>query len=130
MASRVMTIIQIALTISLTVGLVLSASSWALPHSPAGLDSNTHSIITAQHGAEIAKHVHSHGEVDSHHEVDNLSLEIDGHAHNAADHDHNITYLFPHTTSSVPTLGNARWLLASVRLWQGPAFNLDKPPRG
>jgi hypothetical protein len=111
--------IHYALMVSLTLSFVLSSSSHSLSHDPLVL-----AAISAQHEAEKVEHGHSHEEPISPVHI------FHGHVHDVADHDHNGAFLFPPKASNRPTVSNSRWLIAATYTWRGPAFDLDRPPRG
>tara|TARA_R110000868_G_scaffold189300_1_gene432200 strand:- start:4798 stop:5163 length:366 start_codon:yes stop_codon:yes gene_type:complete len=121
MARRLKITIHLVLTVSLTLALVLSSNLHSASHDPVAI-----AAIAAQHVAETGAHGHSHEETDS----ESPSHAFHGHAHDAADHDHNVAFLPPRDASNRLILDSSQWLLALTRTWQGPAFDLDRPPRG
>ena len=111
--------IHFALTVSLTFALALSSNFHSSSHNPLAL-----TAIAAQHEAEKAEHGHSHEESDS------LAHVFYGHAHDATDHDHNVAFLTSREASKHSVVNSLRWRTAGDGTRQGPAFNLDRPPRG
>ncbi len=124
MARRPGRTINAALACSLILALLLSANARTFSHEPVVM-----AVVAALHDEETAGHDHSHAE-PAHAETDGLSHIFYGHVHDAADHDHNPAFLTPHKASGRVPAASARPLIADTRQWQGPAFGLDRPPRG
>ena len=119
MARRTKRLIHLALMVSLTLAFALSSNVPSVSHGALAL-----AITAAQHEAETLGHGHSHEETGS------LVHAFDDHTHDVADHNHNVAFLHPREALNHPIRENARWLMAVTRSWPGPAFNLDRPPRG
>ena len=119
MARRTKRFIHFALMVSLTLAFALSSNLPSVSHDALAL-----AINAAQHDVEKAEHGHSHEETGS------LAHAFDDHTHDAADHNHNVAFLHPREALTHPSMENSRWQMAVTRTWQGPAFNLDRPPRG
>lgn len=111
--------IHFALTALLTFALALSSNFPSSSHNSLAL-----TAIAAQHEAEKAEHGHSHEESDS------LAHVFYGHVHDATDHDHNVAFLTSREASKHSVVNSLRWRTAGDGTRQGPAFNLDRPPRG
>lgn len=110
--------LRVLLTLALAVGMVLSSNSRMVSHNIAEL-----AKIVTEHHTEIADHGHAHEEI-----VDVMHA-YQGHAHDLADHDHNIAYLPPRTSSGKTPPVRSSWFLASYLMPDRGDFDLDRPPR-
>lgn len=110
-----------ALTILLMLVFIVSADSNMVSHDPVAL-----TAIVADHAQENPEHDHLH----ENEEPDSLLHAFYGHAHDAADHDHNPVFLFLNETSGSSLTKPARLLAAETRLRRRTVFDLEKPPRG
>ena len=104
--------------IVLTVGIILSANSRMVSHSFIEV-----AQIIAEHNDEIEEHGHSHEDI-----IDILHA-AHGHAHEIADHDHNIAFL-PTLEKyfAIPPNGK-NWLLMNSFVPDQRIYGLDRPPR-
>jgi hypothetical protein len=109
---------RIVLTVALAVGMVLSANSRSVTHDLTEL-----AKIVAEHHAEIEEHSHTHEDI-----VDVMHA-YHGHAHDVADHDHNIALLPPRASSGMVLSARTNWALASYAMPDRRGFDLDRPPR-
>ncbi len=118
MTRTVTSYLRIALTIALAVGMILSSNSRMAAHDVTEL-----AQIAVNHSDEIDEHGHAHedivGVMDAYH----------GHAHDVADHDHNIAFLQPRTSSGLVLPTRTNWALASYAMPDRSSFDLDRPPR-
>ena len=119
MARRTKRFIHFALMVSLTLAFSLSSNLPSVSHDALAL-----AIDAVQHEAEKAGHDHSHDGTGS------PAHSHDDHTHDAADHNHNVAFLHPREVLNHLSMENSRWPMAVTRTWQGPAFDLDRPPRG
>jgi hypothetical protein len=110
--------LRIVLTVALVVGMMLASNSRMVSHYITEL-----SKIVTDHHAEIADHGHAHEDI-----VDVLDA-YHGHAHDVADHDHNLAFLRPRTASGIVLLTRTNWALASSAMPDRGSFDLDRPPR-
>ncbi|MFT6121241.1 MAG: hypothetical protein ACJAXK_003202 [Yoonia sp.] len=110
--------LRIVLTIALAVGMIASSNSRMVSHDITEL-----AKIVTKHHAEIADHGHAHEDI-----VD-IVHAYHGHAHDVADHDHNIAFLPPRTSSGLVLPKRANWALASYAMPDRRGFDLDRPPR-
>ena len=110
--------LRIVLTIAFAVGIILSSNSRMVSHDITEL-----AKIVTEHHAEIADHGHAHEDI-----IDVMHA-YHGHAHDVADHDHNIAFLQPRTTSGVLLPTRTNWALASYAMPDRRGFDLDRPPR-
>jgi hypothetical protein len=129
MARRPGKTINAALACSLILALLLSANARTFSHEPIVL-----AVVVALHDEETAGHDHAHSETahaeTAHAETDDLSHIFYGHAHDAADHDHNPAFVNPRNTWGRTPADNARLFVMDNRRWHGPTFDWDRPPRG
>jgi hypothetical protein len=106
------------LTIALAVGMVLSANSRMVSHDVTEL-----AKIVAEHDAGIKEHGHAHEDI-----IDQMHA-YHGHAHEIADHDHNIAFLPPRVSPNIMALARKNWALANDAMPDRRDFDLDRPPR-
>lgn len=106
------------LTISLALGMLLSANSRAVTH-----DVSERAQIVADHQAEIEMHGHAHADI-----VD-LMHAYHGHSHEVADHDHNIAFLPPRDPSGSVMPTSTRWAMANSLMADRRDDETDRPPR-
>lgn len=112
------TILHCALIIALAVGIVKTSNAHSLPHDPAEL-----AKIISQHHTQTEDHGHAHDDM-----VD-LIHAFHGHAHEMADHDHNIAFLLPRRGTSFIAHAQTQWVMMQIAMSGRRAFDLDKPPR-
>ncbi|MFP5511184.1 MAG: hypothetical protein ACLGIP_18870 [Alphaproteobacteria bacterium] len=118
MIRQALTFLRFALSITLTVGIVLSSNAQSQSHNLAKITE-----IMTQHQAEIEDHGHAHEDI-----VDVMHA-YKGHAHEMADHDHNIAFLPPERSSGFIAPARSNWSLTGVTMSDRRAFDLDRPPR-
>lgn len=106
------------MTIALAVGIVLSSKAQSQSDDLAKV-----AEIMSQHQTEIEGHGHAHEDI-----VDVMHV-YQGHAHEMADHDHNIAYLPPKRSTGFTAPARTKWSLIEVSLSDRRAFDLDRPPR-
>lgn len=118
MRRQVTDYLRVVLAIALAVGMVMWSNSSMVSHDGTELVK-----ILAEYDAEIEKHGHAHEDI-----VD-LMHAHHGHAHDVADHDHNIAFLQPRVSPGIllPTLTN--WAVANNAMPDRRDFDLDRPPR-
>jgi uncharacterized protein HemX len=110
--------LRFAFTIALAVGIVLSLNSQSQAHDLAKI-----AKIMTQHQAEIEDHGHAHEDI-----VDVMHA-FQSHAHEMADHDHNIAFLPPKRSTGFIAPARTDWTLAEITMSDRRAFDLDRPPR-
>jgi hypothetical protein len=110
--------LRIVLTIALAMGMILSSNSRMVSHDITEL-----AKIVNEHHDEIADHGHAHEDI-----VDVMHA-YHGHAHDVADHDHNIAFLPPRRSSGMMPTTRTNWALASYAMPDRREFDLDRPPR-
>jgi hypothetical protein len=110
--------LRIVLTIALAMGMISASNSRMVSHDIAELTK-----IVTEHLAGSAGHGHAHEDT-----VDILHA-YHGHVHDVADHDHNIAFLPPRTSSSMAAPTRTTWPLASDVMPDRSRFDLDRPPR-
>ena len=110
--------LRFALTIALAVGLMLSSSGQSKLHDLAKI-----AEIIAQHQAEIEDHGHAHDDI-----VDVIHV-YQSHAHEVAEHEHNIAFLPPRRGISFDAPARINWSLTEVTMSDRVPYDLDRPPR-
>jgi hypothetical protein len=110
--------LRIMLTIALAVGMLLSSNSRMVSHDIIEL-----AKIVADPSAEIADHGHAHEDI-----VDVMDA-YHGHAHDVADHDHNVAFLPPRPSSGIVLSTRTNWALANASMPDRRDSGLDRPPR-
>ena len=110
--------LRFALTIALAVGIVLSSNAQSQSNDLAKI-----ADIMTQHQAEIEDHGHAHEDI-----VDVMHA-YQGHAHEMADHDHNVAFLPPKRSTGLSAPARTNWSLTEIALSDRMAFDLDRPPR-
>lgn len=118
MRRRAKTIFRVLLTITLAVGVVLSANSRFVAHDLIALVQ-----IVAEHHEEIESHGHAHEDI-----VD-LMHAYYGHSHDVLDHDHNVAFLPPSPGSAVDVRISEAWAPALYAMPDRRDYGLDRPPR-
>jgi len=118
MIRQALTFLRFALTIALAVGIGMSSNAQSQPHDLAKI-----AEIMTQHQAEIENHGHAHEDI-----VDVVHA-YQGHAHEMADHDHNVAYLPPKRSTGFIAPARTNWLLTKITMSDRSAFGLDRPPR-
>jgi len=119
MRRQATTILRYALIVTLSLAAVLSANARVPSHNSVDL-----AKIVAQHQSVVEDHGHAHEDL-----VD-VAHAYHGHAHNAADHDHNFAYLPPRRgTGFIDAIG-LDWPMTQIAVLDRRAFDLDRPPRG
>jgi len=118
MKRQAITFLRFTMTIALAVGIVLSSNAQSQSNDLAKV-----AEIMSQHQTEIEDHGHAHEDI-----VDVLHA-YQGHAHEMADHDHNIAYLPPKRSTAFTAPARTNWSLIEVSLSDRWAFDLDRPPR-
>lgn len=111
-------ILKAVLTIALVMGMISSSNSRMVSHDIIEL-----AKIVAEHRAEISDHGHAHEDI-----VDVMHA-YHRHAHDVADHDHNIAYLSPRRSSNIALPTRMNWALTSDAMSDRRDFDLDRPPR-
>lgn len=113
-----LTFLRFALTIALAVGVGMSSNAQSQPHDLAKI-----AEIITQHQDEIKDHGHGHEEI-----VDVVHA-YQGHAHEMADHDHNMAILPPKRSTGFIAPACTNWSLTEITMSGRNAFGLDRPPR-
>jgi hypothetical protein len=114
------TIMRSFLAVSLALCFAVFPVSGDASHNPFAM-----AEIVAQHEAETALHGHSHDEVE-----EEVAHVFYGHVHNAADHDHNGSFLIPAAGAALSRLTDMHGPRLAATAIPGLAAVLDKPPRG
>ena len=110
-------------TISLVVGIALSANFRTLPYDPLAL-----AQVIAEHQADIADQRHSHGH--SHDDIEVVVHAFQSHQLEMIEHDQNTAFLPPRRMAQkVMSPDRLTWALAHMRLIDLRGFELDRPPR-
>ncbi len=110
--------LRIVLTLALAVGTISSSTSRMVSHDITEL-----AKIVSEHHDEITDHGHAHEDI-----VDVMDA-YHGHAHDLADHDHNIAFLPPRPSSGMVLPKRTSWALTSYAMLDRRDFDLDRPPR-
>jgi hypothetical protein len=110
--------LKIMLTIVFAMGMVLSSNARTVTHDLTEL-----AQIVAHHHAETRDHGHAHEDI-----VDVLHA-YHGHAHDVADHDHNIAFLPPRSHLGIAAQPRSSWALSGHAMPGRTDFGLDRPPR-
>ncbi|WP_354689793.1 hypothetical protein [Lentibacter algarum] len=118
MERQTISFLRFALTIALAVGIVLSSNAQSQSNDLAKI-----AEIMTQHQSEIEDHGHVHEDI-----VDVIHA-YQGHAHEMADHDHNVALLPPKRSTGFITPARTNWSMAEIALSDRRAFDLDRPPR-
>lgn len=118
MTRQAITFLRFAMTIALVVGIVLSSNAQSQSH-----DLGKIAEIMAQHQTDIKDHGHAHEDI-----VDVVHV-YQGHAHEMADHDHNIAFLPTRRSTGFFAPVRTNWLLTEIAMSDRRAFDLDRPPR-
>lgn len=118
MKRQAISFLRFALTIALAVGIVMSANAQSQSNDLAKI-----ADIMTQHQAVIKDHGHAHEDI-----VDVMHA-YQGHAHEMADHDHNVAYLPPKRSTGFIAPARTNWSLTEITMSDRSAFGLDRPPR-
>jgi len=118
MIRQALTFLRFAITIALAAGIGMSSNAQSQPHDLAKI-----AEIMTQHQAEIKDHGHAHEDI-----VDVVHA-YQGHAHEMADHDHNIAFLPPRHSTGVIAPARTDWILTEIAMSDRRTFDLDRPPR-
>jgi len=118
MKRQAISLLRFALTIALAMGIVLSSNAQSQSHNLAKITE-----IMTQHQAEIEDHGHAHEDI-----VDVMHA-YQGHAHEMADHDHNIAFLPSKRGTGFIAPARTNWSLTEITMSDRRAFGLDRPPR-
>jgi 2-keto-4-pentenoate hydratase/2-oxohepta-3-ene-1,7-dioic acid hydratase in catechol pathway len=118
MIRQALTFLRFALSIALTVGIVLSSSAQSQSHNLAKITE-----IMTQHQVEIKDHGHAHEDI-----VDVMHAYQE-HAHEMADHDHNSVFLPPKRGTGFIAPARTNWSLTEITMSDRSVFGLDRPPR-
>lgn len=108
----------IVLTIALAVGMILSSNSRIVSHDVTELAQTIN-----DYSAGIEDHGHAHDEIVS------IIDAYHGHAHDVADHDHNVAFLPPRLSSTIAQSTPTNWLMYDPASPNRRNFDLDRPPR-
>jgi hypothetical protein len=110
--------LRFALSIALAVGIVLSPNAQSQSHDFAKI-----AEIVDDHQAELDDHGHAHEDIVY------VVHAFQGHAHDMADHDHNVAYLPPKRGTGFITPARTNWSLTEITISDRSVFGLDRPPR-
>jgi hypothetical protein len=118
MIQKITGYLKAVLAIALIAGVILSANSRTESYDITQL-----AEIVAAHHAEIEEHGHVHEAV-----IDVMHAYLE-HAHDVADHDHNIAFLPPRASTTILPTMRTSWTLAGYAMPDRKDFDLDRPPR-
>lgn len=106
------------LTVLVFGGIILSPDVRNAQHEPSDIMQ-----ILADHQADIERHGHAHEDIGD------LLAHVHGHAHDAAEHDHNVMFMPPRVDAAPwASAGKDRWLVDNTQR-QYATFDLERPPR-
>lgn len=104
--------------LALAVGVVVSANSRTVSHNFIEL-----AEIIAQHDAAVDDHGHSHEDI-----IDIIHAAHE-HAHEIAEHDHNIAFLPPRQRDQIIPFIGQNWSMMNTNIPDPINYSLDRPPR-
>ena len=110
--------LRIVLAIALTVGMISSSNSLMAAHGVTGL-----APIAVVHSDAVEEHGHAHEDIVS------VMDAYHGHAHDVADHDHNVAFLSSRPSSGLELPTRTNWTLANAAMLDRGGIDLDRPPR-
>ena len=118
MIRRATVFLRYSLTIALALGMILSSNARIDSHDVIDL-----AKILTEHNAQIEDHGHAHEDI-----VDVMHAYY-GHAHDVADHDHNIAFLPPREALVILVPKRKNSVPAKNVMLDRRSFDLERPPR-
>lgn len=118
MTKRLKTYLRIMLIAAFAAGMVFSPSSRTVSHDFSELVK-----IIADHHVEIEAHGHVHEDIAD------LLHAYHGHAHEAADHDHNVAFVLPRPASNMVVPNEQRWIMRNTLMPDLGDYGWERPPR-
>lgn len=110
--------LRILFMLALAVGVIVSANSRMVSHDFIQLAG-----IVAEHDAQVEDHGHSHEDII------NIIHAAHEHAHEIAEHDHNIAFLPPRQKDKIILFIGQKWPMMNTNTPDPINYSLDHPPR-